>query len=262
MEFYENNTKISLWFFKNKNKFLKRIIGDSNESPIRLIKSTIPKENGERLNLHLSEFSTDLGEKIIEKWSDEGDKVFDPFAGRGRMFITYSLNRFYYGCEVSPKTYNFLIEKINKQNRLFNKYKINLYNIDSKKSNFDDNSFDLIFSCPPYWNIEKYEDVEGQLSNYNNYKDFLFNYEEIIKKCYGYLKKDKFAVFVVADFRKDGYLIPFHSDNINIFEKCGFKLWDIIIVMYKPINLGFGRAQAIEYKRTIKSHEYILVFKK
>lgn len=57
---------------------------------------------------------------------------------------------------------------------------------------------DLIFSCPPYADLEVYSDKKEDLSNMS-YKDFIAVYREIIRKSCELLKEDRFAVFVVGE---------------------------------------------------------------
>ena len=42
--------------------------------------------------------------------------------------------------------------------------------------------FDLLFSCPPYYDLEVYSDNKEDLSNKPTYEEFLTKYKEIIKE--------------------------------------------------------------------------------
>ena len=68
-----------------------------------------------------------------------------------------------------------------------------------------DDKFDLLFSCPPYADLEKYSDLPGDISNMN-YTDFILTYKSIIRKGVNHLKKGGYAVFVVGEVRDNkGY---------------------------------------------------------
>ena len=59
---------------------------------------------------------------------------------------------------------------------------------------------DMIFSCPPYADLEVYSDDPKDLSTMK-YEDFKAAYFEIIKKSCDRLKNDRFACFVVGEVR-------------------------------------------------------------
>lgn len=213
----------------------------------------------------LSQFHPDLAKRIIEFWSEPGDKILDPFAGRVRALIARAYNRNYTGYDISPKACSMLNEKLNTQKTLQTNTNITIINDDSANINYD-NEFDMVFSCPPYWNVEDYnklyeENMAGQLSSMSNYKGFLDKLFVIVGKCYTALKPGKFAVFVVNDFRRDGVLIDFHADVIRLFKGSGFKMHDIVI---RKVNtmVSMKIDQCVANKFMVKTHEYILVFQK
>lgn len=89
---------------------------------------------------------------------------------------------------------------------------------------------DMIFSCPPYADLEVYSDDERDISNME-YDEFLSTYREIIKKSCTLLKVDRFAVFVVGDVRdKDGVYRNFISHTIDAFIDCGLSLYNSMIL--------------------------------
>ena len=139
----------------------------------------------------------------------------------------------------------------------------NIYLHDSRKIEFPDNRFDLIMTSPPYFNVEvkAYGDEAEQLGNAKTYQEFLVEYEKCINESVRVLKEGKYAVWVVADIRKNNRLIPFHSDTISIFERHGATLHDIIIYEVGTLAAAFLKP-LIAQKHMGKTHEYILVFKK
>ena len=217
-------------------------------------------------NNRLSQFNPVIAEKIIRIWSEPHDKILDPFAGRARGLMAQLHNRQYVGYEISPKVCKQLQERLARQG-LGKGYQHapQVLNKDSRTIDYGE-MFDLVFSCPPYWNVEDYNEAygesnPGQLSDFKKYEDFLVDYEAIIGKCFKALKKGKYAVWVVSDIRRDKKLIPFAADTIRIFQKQGFTPHDIVINKLNSLAvLGIG--SALENKYTPKVHEYILVFKK
>jgi len=65
--------------------------------------------------------------------------------------------------------------------------------------------YDLVFSCPPYADLEVYSEMKEDLSTME-YNDFIKAYAEIIKKAVAKLKSGGYACFVVGDIRdKKGF---------------------------------------------------------
>jgi DNA modification methylase len=220
---------------------------------------------GDKAKGNLSQFNPDVAERILKIWSKEGGKVLDPFSGRCRALIAQAMNRRYIGYEISPTAHEKIIERLERKTLVPFKHKAKVICADSKTINKID-EFDLVFSCPPYWDVEDYdkeygEKVEGQLSSLHNYKHFLEEYYVIICNCFKALKPGKYCVWVVNDIRRNKRLVPFASDTINCFERAGFKLHDVVInKLFGLAVMGVGQAVANGY--TPKMHEYILVFKK
>jgi DNA modification methylase len=210
----------------------------------------------------LSEFSPNVAKRIIKYWSEKGDLIFDPFAGKGtRALMAKSLGRKYIGYDISKKFVDYANRRINRNVLIKKEIQCEIRLGDSRKIDLKDNSIDFIYSCPPYWDSEKYEKCEGQMSEMG-WNEFIKAYSDIIKQCYRVLKDQKFCVFIIADFRKYGKFIDLHTITIDLFKKAGFQLWDIVINKLRSMAiLGVG-SKAEPHKYNVKIHEYILVFKK
>ena len=235
---------------------------DKSDLDIKQFNSGIkPDKNGGIIRL--SEFNAQLCEWIVEYWSKEGDTIVDPFAGRvTRAAVSTHLNRIYEGYEISPQTYNRSLEHYQKHS-----IPATLHLGDGRKmDNTKKETADLIVTCPPYFNLERYESVEGQISDRFKYNDFLDDIELTIRNCKRVLKQGGYGCWVVGDFRsfhRWGGLLSFHSDLINIIKRVGLKHWDTIVLPsnYSPmIHAVLKSAKAKQF--TAKKHEYLIVFKK
>ena len=122
---------------------------------------------------------------------------------------------------------------------------------------------DFIFSCPPYGDLEVYSDDPRDLSNME-YHTFVFKLKRIILKCYQHLKNNRFACFVVGDFRdKQGFYRNFVSDTISGFLECGMKLYNEIILVTSVGSLPIRITNQFNSSRKIgKTHQNVLVFVK
>lgn len=126
-----------------------------------------------------------------------------------------------------------------------------------------DGSADLVFTCPPYHNLEKYSDHPLDLSNMN-YADFIDAYSEIISISCSKLKENRFAVFVVGDVRDSkGAYRDFISDTKRIFQDNGLCLYNELILLEQYGTAPMRAGNIFKAKRkTIKVHQNVLVFYK
>jgi len=213
---------------------------------------------GTHTRLGYSQFLPELAEYLLTHWSKEGDEVLDCFAGRTRAIISRLHNRNYTGYEIAPNAYKLITNRIDCRKTLLNtETVINIINADSHTIS-DENKYDFIMTCPPYFNIEKYDSVPNQLSDYSDYYQFLLRITEIYKKCHTALKNDRFAVFVVGDFRIDGKFHTFGLDTVNCLKKAGFEIWDFIVREIN-CNVSVRLLQSMSFRRTVKKHEYVIV---
>lgn len=122
---------------------------------------------------------------------------------------------------------------------------------------------DMIFSCPPYADLEVYSDAKEDISNMP-YQQFIKVYREIIRKSCENLKEDRFAVFVVGDVRdKKGFYHNFVSDTIMAFWNCGVILYNEMILLNSVGNAGMRAAKTFNGgRKVIKVHQNVLVFYK
>lgn len=199
--------------------------------------------------------------EIIYNWFGiKGGTVYDPFAGGSvRGVVAEMLGQHYIGIDLSQRQVD--------ANQM-NADKIGVcpawHCDDSKNADayLPDESADLVFSCPPYHNLEKYSEHPLDLSNMN-YRDFIEAYTEIITIACSKLRENRFAVFVVGDIRNSkGAYRDFISDTKRIFRDNGLCLYNELILLeqYGTAPMRAGRNFAL--RKTTKVHQNVLVFYK
>lgn len=220
----------------------------------------LAEKKGANLN-GTSIFDPVLCEVIYNWFCTDGGIIFDPFAGGAvRGVVAEMLGRHYIGIDLSEKQVD--------ANQL-NADKLGVCPMwhcdDSRNADryIPDQSADLIFSCPPYHNLEKYSDHPLDLSNMT-YSDFLEAYREIISVSCRKLKENRFAVFVVGDIRdRKGAYRDFISDTKRIFQDCGLCLYNEIILLEQYVTAQFRAGKTFESgRKTTKVHQNVLVFYK
>lgn len=200
--------------------------------------------------------------EIIYNWFSPADGiVFDPFAGGSvRGVVAELLGRHYIGIDLSERQID-----ANRQNADHFGVCPAWHCDDSKNADayIPDGSADLVFSCPPYHNLEKYSDHPLDLSNMN-YTDFIAAYTEIIGTACRKLKDNRFAVFVVGDIRdKKGAYRDFISHTKRIFMDAGLILYNEIILLEQYGTAPFRAAIPFRAGRKVtKVHQNVLVFYK
>ena len=98
-----------------------------------------------------------------------------------------------------------------------------------------DESVHLVVTSPPYWNLKRYNESEGQLGHINDYEDFLAEIGKVFKECFRVLVPGGRLVCVVGDVclsrREFGrhVVFPLHSDICVVCRRLGFDNLNPII---------------------------------
>lgn len=124
--------------------------------------------------------------------------------------------------------------------------------------------FDFIFSCPPYGDLEVYSDDPADISTLEM-AEFDLAYEAIIGRAAARLADNRFACFVVGDYRdkKDGIYRNFVSKTIQAFERAGMGLYNEAILVTSVGSLPIRTAKQFRSTRKFgKTHQNVLVFVK
>ncbi len=206
-------------------------------------------------------FDPVLCEVIYNWFGIKGGIVFDPFAGGSvRGVVAELLGQHYIGIDLSQK-------QVDANQLNGDKFKVcPAWHCDDSR-NADkyiaDGTADLIFTCPPYHNLEKYSEHPLDLSNMN-YTDFLEAYSDIISISCRKLKENRFAVFVVGDIRdKRSVYRDFVSETKQIFKNNGLLLYNefVLLEQYGTAPMRAGK-QFSAKRKPVKVHQNVLVLYK
>lgn len=123
---------------------------------------------------------------------------------------------------------------------------------------------DLVFTCPPYYDLEVYSDDPADLSALPSWPAFLDAYGEIIGAALACLKRDRFAAIVVSEIRgPDGVFRGLVPWTIRQFEMHGARYYNEAVLINPAGTLPMRIGRQFEAGRKLgRSHQNILVFVK
>lgn len=219
--------------------------------------------------------------RLIRFFTKTGQRVLDPFVGIGSTLKACALyDRLGVGIELSPKYVELTKKRLETElGGLLPHKEQQVIEGDALKiiDGFDDDSYDLIVTSPPYWNIlnkkadhkvkatriannldTKYSDLKEDLGNIPDYWDFVEVLSNFFNRCSRILKPKKYLCVVVSDFRNKDKYYMFHSDLANQLEEGNYQLKGITI-LYQSKKKVFPYGYPYSYVPNIH-HQYILIF--
>jgi len=206
-------------------------------------------------------FDPVLCEVAYRWWCPPSGQVVDPFAGGSvRGIVAGALGRRYWGCDLRQEQIDANEKQATEIDPTVRPAWVCGDAIDALASA---PAADFVFSCPPYGDLEKYSDNPHDLSAMD-WPTFKAAYGRIIMRCCAKLKNDRFACFVVGDFRdKRGHYRNFVSETIRAFIESGLELYNeaILITAIGGAPLRVTR-QFNAGRKLCKLHQNVLVFVK
>lgn len=123
--------------------------------------------------------------------------------------------------------------------------------------------FDLVFTCPPYADLEVYSDLQGDISNMD-YDDFIFAFESIMRKSCKLLRRGGMAIVVVGEVRdKQGNYYAFVADTIKLMQRCkGMGFYNDAILATSLASAALRANGNMKSGKLVKVHQNVLMFKK
>jgi DNA modification methylase len=201
--------------------------------------------------------------EIAYRWfCPPGGLVLDPFAGGSvRGIVASRLGCGYVGIELRPEQ----VEANGAQLHLAGAPAPEWRQGDSRNITAlaGDVEADLVFSCPPYWNLERYSDDPADLSNMGK-QEFFAAQAAIIRDSVARLREDRFAVWVIGDVRDErGFYANLPGRTIEAFEAAGARFYNDAILVTAVGSLPIRAGRQFEASRKLgRTHQNVLVFVK
>jgi len=231
----------------------------------------IPNYDGaERTITGTSIFDPVLCEMVYRWFCPQGGFILDPFAGGSvRGIVASKMGRYYTGIDLSEqqveanRVQGAEICTAGEEIEPMPEWIVgDSRNID--KITKDYGEADLVFSCPPYGDLEVYSDDPNDLSRLS-WEKFMTDYALIIRRAVSRLKMNRFACFVVGDFRdtKTGIYRNFPGYTVAAFQEAGAGLYNEAILVTAIGSLPVRIHKMFQGSRKLgKTHQQVYVFVK
>jgi hypothetical protein len=191
----------------------------------------------------------------------DGNSVYNPFGGGVQFgFITGSYGYKYRASEIRQN-------QCDANNALCQDFK-DVKWIKSDSSKYVPGEYDLGFTCPPYYKVEKYIDYEGlipegelnDMGTYEQFRDTLFEgYKNAIDK----LKDNRFFVVMTGDSRdKNGAYYGCEAEHELFFKEQGLHIYNKIVYLECEFTRLAHAKRTLDYRKFPKREQKILVFYK
>ncbi len=200
--------------------------------------------------------------EIMCRWftPKSGSKIFDCFAGDTAKGLVFAeCGHSFVGIELRPEQVEINNEIIADRGKDIRYICDDGQNV---SKHIEPESQDLLFSCPPYFDLEVYSDLPNDASNQGTYEDFIQVLDNGFSWAVGCLKNNRFAVIVVGDVRdkKTGFYYDFCGDIKRIFKQNGMRLYNEIILVEQTASTALRASRYMDARKVAKTHQHVLVF--
>jgi hypothetical protein len=199
-----------------------------------------------------------------------GHYILDPFAGGSvRGIVAAYLGRNYDGIDLRPEqvaantdAWDTISAQIPAPPDVFPLW----HTADARDiPHLDLPAADLVFTCPPYYDLEVYSDDPRDLSAHPTYPAFLDTYRDALRAAIDRLADDRFAVIVVTEIRdkKTGLYRGFVPDTIAAMRQAGAAFYNDAILLNTGGSLPLRvRRQFVASRKLGRTHQNVLTFVK
>jgi hypothetical protein len=189
----------------------------------------------------------------------DGRRVYNPFGGGVQFgFIAGSYDYEYIASEIRQNqcdANNMICQDLNSAKW-----------IKSDSSTYEpEGMFDLMFTCPPYYKVEKYIDYDGQppegeinsFSTYDQFRDALFSGYKI---ALAHLNDNRFFVVMTGDSRDKNGGYYCHESETEIFLKSwGLSVYNKIVYVESEFTRLAHAKKTMNMRKFPKREQKIIV---
>lgn len=187
--------------------------------------------------------------------------IIDPFAGGSvRGIVANVLGHNYTGIELRQEQIDANFNNANE---------MGLSNIkwicdDSQNilEHVNEETQDLMFTCPPYFDLEVYSDNDKDISNMD-YNSFAEIYSNILRRTARTLKNNRFGVVVISDVRdKKGFYRDLTGLTKQALAEEGMYFYNDLILLNSIGTAAIRARRHMANRKVVRLHQNVLVFYK
>lgn len=189
----------------------------------------------------------------------DGGRIYNPFGGGVQM--GYIAGACGYGYTASEIRQN----QCDANNKICSEFD-DVQWIQSNSAEFvPDEDVDLVFTCPPYYKVERYVDYDGapppgeinSAPTYTEFRDLLFaGYRKAIEK----LKDGRFFVVMTGDSRDKAGAYYCHEADTELFLKqCGLSIYNRIVYLEAEFTRLAHAKKTLHVRKFPKREQKIIV---
>lgn len=191
----------------------------------------------------------------------DGTRLYNPFGGGVQMgFVAASCGHEYVASEIRQN-------QCDANNALCSDLRGTATWVRADSSTYEpDGMFDLVFSCPPYYRVERYVDYDGEppegeinaLPTYAEFRDALFAGYRI---AVDHLNEGCFFVVMVGDSRagKDGGYLGADAETELFMRDSGLLVFNKIIYLEAEFTRLAQAKKTLHYRKWPKREQRILM---
>jgi len=252
-------------YWQERKKYWRELIGDNGESRFESMGAFNPgykkeknlKTGFESVGQNVSLLDPVLSELVNLWFGLPNSNTFDCFAGDSVFgYVSSYLGNNFTGIELRQ-------EQADLNNKRVKGFQSKYICDDGQNvlNHIEENSQDLLFSCPPYFDLEVYSDLPNDASNQKEYSYFLKILDNAFTDAIKCLKDNRFAVITVGDVRdKKGFYYRFVDDIKDIFKRNNVLLYNELILIEQIGTKAMTVSKSMQNRKIGKTHQNVLVF--
>lgn len=244
---------------KRKNEW-GRLLGSKNGHSQQLNSSQpdiVPGSFADR-----SVFDPVLAEFVYLSFIPPGGHVLDPFAGEStKGLVAAKLGLKYTGIELRR-------EQVDENRRQAERLGLAPTWIQADSALLsrtipETEAFDLVFTSPPYYDLEIYSEDQKDGSAFEDYNAFIEWYADIFQQASARLKTNRFLVVKVGEIRdkKTGFYRNFVGDTVSCLTKLGLRYYNEAVLVTAAGSAPMRVGQCFpHFRKLVKTHQNLLCF--
>lgn len=189
----------------------------------------------------------------------DGGRIYNPFGGGVQMgFVAGGCGYDYLASEIRQN-------QTDANNALCSKFKSVRW-VRADSSTYEpDGEFDLIFTCPPYYKVERYVDYDGEppageinsVPTYQEFRDLLFSGYEIAIR---HLRDNRFFVVMTGDSRdKNGAYYCSEAETELFMKARGLSVYNRIVYVESEFTRLAHAKKTLNTRKFPKREQKIII---